>query len=69
MKKLYRRFRWKLYCNLSCKLQDLLPQEYDPAVEIAPSVKGDMDLVTIQFRIPRHLTKKLMWSFRAWRED
>lgn len=63
-----RKNSWKLYGNLSKKLQNLFPEEYDPLVVVTPC-KDDMDIVAVSFRIPHHLTRKLMWSFKAWKEN
>ena len=65
--KYLRRFRWRLYCNLSRKLEQLIPAEYEGTVEIVPPVKGNKDLVIISLRIPRNVTKKLMWTLKPWR--
>lgn len=69
MKKWRDRIRLKLYNNLALQLQGLLPQDFDPVIDILPPYKkGGRDLVVIQLRIPHDLTKKLMWAFKPWKE-
>ena len=69
MIKKFKQIKWKTYCNLSDQLTELLPEEFEPVVEIAPPVKGDKDLVIITFKIPRKLTHKLIWHFKSWRKS
>jgi len=75
MRKIFSKIRWKirkktlsLYINLSNKLADLLPEEFNPHVAILPDKDGT-DVVIIFVRIPHNLTRKLMWSFKAWKEN
>ena len=69
MKKAFRKFKWKLYCNLSHKVEQLLPKEYEPEVTIGPCCKPGTDMVCITLKIPRHITRKLMWAFKVWKEN
>lgn len=68
MKKLFERVKWKMYCNLSRRLTELIPEEYGPSVDVVPSTKeDDKDIVIIGVRIPHSVTRKLMWHFKVWR--
>ena len=68
--KFIRRLRWTLYCNLARKIERFIPEEYNASVGIAPSSCDDnSDMVVIHFYIPHEITRKLMWSMKAWRAD
>ena len=69
MKKIFAEIQHKWYCRLSNKIEGYIPKEYDPLVAIAPSIDKDTDMVLITLHIPHDLVKKLMWSFKVWKED
>ena len=70
MKKFFAEIQHKWYRRLSSKLIDCIPKEYDPIVAISPStVDKGKDMVLITIKVPHDLVKKLMWSFKVWKEN
>lgn len=69
MKKIFAEIRHKWYRRLSSKIESCIPKEYKPLVAVAPSIDKDTDMVMITLRVPHDLVKKLMWSFKVWKED
>ena len=69
MKKIFAEIQHKWYRRLSDKIENYIPKEYKPLVAIAPSVDKGTDMVMITLRVPHDLVKKLMWSFKVWKEN
>lgn len=71
IKRLKYKIRTRLYSNLSRKLTAFIPEEYRGFCDISHSIMDpdDKDRVVITLNIPHELTKKLMWSMKAWRAD
>ena len=69
MKKIFAEMRRKWYRRLSDKIESYIPKEYNPMVVIAPSIDKDTDIAMITLYIPHDLIKKLMWSFKVWKEN
>lgn len=68
MKKIFAKIQHKWYRRLSNKIESYIPKEYKPLVAITPS-SVDTDMVTIVVHVPHGLVKKLMWSFKVWKEN
>lgn len=69
MKKIFSETRHKWYRRLSDKIESYIPKEYKPVIAIAPSIGKDTDMVLITLHIPHDMVKKLMWSFKVWKEN
>ena len=69
MKKIFAEIQHKWYRRLSDKIESYIPKEYKPMVVIAPCMDRKTDMVMITLRVPHDLVKKLMWSFKVWKED
>lgn len=70
MKKIFAKIQHKWYRRLSDKIMAYIPEEYDPIIAISPSIMDkDKDMILVTLKIPHDLVKKLMWSFKVWKEN